>query len=169
MLTCISWGGEKGRMKFKTNINFRPVILFRLFIVVMAVVFISSCKDYGGRENRTPEVGSIVGLIKSEAQFVNIIETSKERLLLFEMYADWCAPCRVLAPVIEEIARENSDSVTVYKINTEENKALAASLRISGLPFVLFIKNKEAMHSMLGLYPKDAYVKAIEHFSKVSG
>lgn len=88
---------------------------------------------------------------------------------MFEMYADWCAPCRELAPVIEEIARENADRVTVYKINTEENKALAASLRISGLPFVLFMKNKEVMHSMLGLYPKDAYVRVIEHFSKVSG
>jgi len=156
-------------MKFKANINFRSVILFRLFIIVTAVFFISSCKDYRSREDHTPEVESIVGLIKSEAQFANIIEISKERLLMFEMYADWCAPCRVLAPVIEEIARENTDRVTVYKINTEENKALAVSLGISGLPFVLFIKNKEAMHSMLGLYPKGAYVRAIEHFSKVSG
>ncbi|MFC1811477.1 thioredoxin family protein [Thermodesulfobacteriota bacterium] len=156
-------------MKCKANINFRPVILFRLFIAVMAVFFISSCENYSSRKDRTSEVESTVGIIKSEVQFVNIIETSKERLLMFEMYADWCAPCRVLAPVVEEIARENADSVTVYKINTEENKALAASLRIPGLPFVLFMKNKEAMHSMLGLYPKDAYVRAIEHFSKVSG
>jgi thioredoxin 1 len=156
-------------MEFKANKNFRPAILFRLFIAGTAVFFISSCEDYSSRKDRTSEVESIVGLIKSEVQFVNIIETSKERLLMFEMYADWCAPCRVLAPVIEEIARENADRVAVYKMNTEENKALAASLRISGLPFVLFMKNKEVMHSMLGLYPKDAYVRVIEHFSKVSG
>ena len=155
-------------MKFRANTDFRPVTLFSLFIVGIAVFFLSSCEDYSNRESRTSEGESVVGLIKSEAQFANIIDTSKERLLMFEMYADWCAPCRVLAPVIEEIARENIDSVTVYKINTEENKALAASLRIPGLPLVLFMKNKEAMHSMLGLYPKDAYVRAIEQLSKIS-
>jgi len=156
-------------MNFKANINFRPAIFIRLFIVVMIALHISSCQDYSSRKDRAPEVESIVGSVKTEAQFVNIIETSKERLLMFEMYADWCAPCRVLAPVIEEVARENADRVTVYKINTEENKALANSLRVTGLPFVLFMKNKEALHSMLGLYPKDEYVRAIEHFAKVSG
>ena len=156
-------------MNFKANINFRPAILFRLFIVVIVGFYILSCQDYSSGKDRAAEAESIVGSVKNEAQFVDIIETSKERLLMFEMYADWCAPCRVLAPVIEEVARENSDRVTVYKINTEENKALAASLRVPGLPFVLFMKNKEALHSMLGLYPKDEYVRAIEHFSKVSG
>ena len=154
-------------MNLKANINFRPAILLRLFIVVMITLYISSCQDYSSGKDRGSGVESNVGSVKSEAQFVNIIETSKERLLMFEMYADWCAPCRLLAPVIEEVARENAGRVTIYKINTEENKALAASLRVPGLPFVLFMKNKEALHSMLGLHPKDAYVSAIEHFSKI--
>ena len=111
---------------------------------------------------------SVISLVENEKHFAEIIESSGERLLMFDLYADWCAPCKELAPVLEQIASENSHRLTVYKINVDDNRTIASSLRMSGIPFVVFVKNKTVLHSFLGVYPKKTYVKAVETFSQAS-
>ena len=84
---------------------------------------------------------------------------------MFDFYADWCPPCKEIEPVLEKIAKEKSDMVTVYKINIDRNKALANSFRVSGVPHVVFFKNKEIVFTLNGLYPKNMYLKLVERFS----
>jgi thioredoxin 1 len=139
----------------------------RLSILVVAILFfgVVSCDNNTNKQPQARSADSIIRTINNEAEFKKIIETSGDRLLMLEFYADWCAPCVQLAPVLEKIARENLRSVTVYKINIDKNKRLASSFRVRGIPHISFVKNKETVLSLTGLYPKKMYLKAIERFS----
>jgi thioredoxin-like negative regulator of GroEL len=97
-----------------------------------------------------------------------IIKTSGKHLLMFYFYADCCRPCKKFGPILEKIAKENIDSVTVYKINSDKNRDLANLFRARGVPHVAYFKNKKILLSLTGLYPKDMYLKAIKRFSPAS-
>ena len=84
---------------------------------------------------------------------------------MFDFYADWCPPCKEIEPVLEKIAKEKSETVTIYKINIDRNKALATSFGVGGIPHVVFFKNKETVFTLSGLYPKNMYLKLVERFS----
>jgi len=124
-----------------------------------------SCENSSSRT--TPAAKSVITDIKSNEQFRQILETSGDRLLMFEFYAGWCPPCKELAPVVEEIAKENRDILDVYKINTDKNSDLAREFRITGIPHVAFFKNKESVMSLSGLYPKTMYLKVIRRLSSM--
>jgi len=83
-------------------------------------------------------------------------------LLMFDLYADWCMPCRILSPMLEEIAKENKDKVTVYKINVDKNPQIAGGLGVTGIPYVVFVKSKTGVHAITGVQTKAAYVRAID-------
>ena len=125
----------------------------------------ASCGDDAGNRTRDPLADSCIRYIDSMEQFNKIIQTSGERLLMFDFYADWCPPCKEIEPVLEKIAKEKSEMVTVYKINIDRNKALATSFRVGGIPHVVFFKNKETVLTLSGLYPKTMYLKLVERFS----
>ena len=84
---------------------------------------------------------------------------------MFDFYADWCPPCKEIEPVLEKIAKEKSEMVTVYKINIDRNRALADSFGVSGIPHVVFLKKKETVLTLNGVYPKNMYLKLVERFS----
>ena len=85
--------------------------------------------------------------------------------VMLDFYADWCPPCKEIEPVLKKIAKEKKDLVTVYKINIDRNKALADSFRVGGIPHVVFLKNKETVLTLSGLYPNTMYLKIVERFS----
>jgi thioredoxin 1 len=80
--------------------------------------------------------------------------------LLIDFYADWCGPCRMLAPVIEEIAAEHTELV-VGKVNVDAEGALAARFGISSIPFVALLKGGEVVASSLGYRTKEALLAAL--------
>lgn len=80
---------------------------------------------------------------------------------IIDFYADWCAPCRQLSPVVEEIAKEYKGKLVVYKIDTEKEKKLAGSIGITALPTLLFIPVKGKPQVTMGALPKSSLVKAI--------
>jgi thioredoxin 1 len=145
-----------------------PALWLRLFSQLVIIIFIfgiASCRDETGNKTRDPLSDSGIKYIDSLEQFNKIIQTSGERLLMFDFYADWCPPCKEIDPVLEKIAKEKSEIVTVYKINIDRNKALATSFRVGGIPHVVFFKNKETVLTLSGLYPKTMYLKLVERFS----
>lgn len=140
----------------------------RLFLRIVIIIFIfgiASCGENTGNKTRDSLADSGIRYIDSMGQFNKIIQTSGERLLMFDFYADWCPPCKEIEPVLEKIAKEKSDMVTVYKINIDRNRALADSFRVSGIPHVVFFKNKETVLTLSGVYPKNMYLKLVERFS----
>lgn len=80
---------------------------------------------------------------------------------IIDFYADWCAPCRQLSPIVEEIAREYEGKIDVFKVDTEKETNLAQKLGITGLPTLLFIPAKGKPQIAMGALPKEDLVNAI--------
>ena len=74
-------------------------------------------------------------------------------LILIDLYADWCAPCRMLSPVIEELERENSD-VKFCKINVDNEPELAQLFRVSSIPMIAAVKDNTFLDMSVGFVPK---------------
>lgn len=80
---------------------------------------------------------------------------------IVDFYADWCSPCRQLAPILDEIAKEYSGKVIVYKVDTVKEQRLSQSLGISSLPTLLFIPAKGQPQAAMGALPKETLVQVI--------
>ncbi len=80
---------------------------------------------------------------------------------IIDFYADWCPPCRELSPLVEEVAKEYTGKIVVYKVNTDQQKALAQALGITGLPTLLFIPMNGKPQVVMGYVPKENLVKGV--------
>jgi len=139
---------------------------FAVIVAVFLLFSIVSCKNNTNEKKQAQTNNSNITSIDNVEQFNKILDTSYERLLILEFYADWCPPCKELAPILEEIAQEKSATVSIYKIDVDRHRELMNSFRVTGIPYVSFIKNKENVFSLTGLYPKTMYLKAIEQYTK---
>ncbi len=146
--------------RFKVRLRPNGVVLISLGILFWVV----SCEKGDLHQSGKTKPLTAITVIESEAHFNGILEASKNRLLLFEFYADWCAPCKVLEPILEELAQKHKKDLSIYKINYDYNRKLTNLFKVPGLPYVAFVKDKVIIHSMLGLHPKKSYIKAIERY-----
>lgn len=80
---------------------------------------------------------------------------------IIDFYADWCAPCRQLSPIVEELAKEYSGKIIVYKVDTEKERKLAQEIGISALPTLLLIPVRGKPQVSMGVLPKSTLEKAI--------
>lgn len=80
---------------------------------------------------------------------------------LIDFYADWCGPCKVIAPILEELAGEYADDIYIYKIDTEAEQQLAAEFGIRSIPSLLFVPMEGDPQMAQGALPKDALKEAI--------
>lgn len=81
---------------------------------------------------------------------------------LIDFYADWCGPCKAVAPVLEDLSREYAGKVNIYKIDTEAEQQLAAMFGIRSIPSLLFVPKDGKPQMAVGALPKDSLVKAID-------
>ena len=97
--------------------------------------------------------------IKSESFEEEVLKSEKP--VLVDFYADWCGPCKMLSPVIEQIARENDDS-KVVKINIDENRDLALDYDVMSIPTVVAIKEGKEVNRIVGYVDKSEILKLIK-------
>lgn len=81
--------------------------------------------------------------------------------VLVDFWAEWCGPCRILTPTIEELANELGDSAKVGKLNVDENPETTAKYRISSIPSVLVFKDGELLETFVGIQSKQQYRHAL--------
>ena len=81
---------------------------------------------------------------------------------IIDFYADWCQPCKMVAPVLEDLAREYAGQIMIYKVNTEEEQELASVFGIQSIPTLLFIPKEGQPQAAMGALPKHSFEKAIK-------
>jgi thioredoxin len=110
-------------------------------------------------------------------------ETFKEKVFNFELnkewkfegkipcmidfYADWCGPCKMVAPILDELQKEYGDNLVIYKVNTEDERELAAMFGIQSIPSLLFVPVDGQPQMAMGALPKSTFEKAISEVLNV--
>jgi len=85
-----------------------------------------------------------------------------DRLAVIDLYADWCAPCRMLSPIIEELERDYPD-VKFCKINVDEQPSLAAMFKTESIPMIALVKNNTFVDLSVGFVPKETLAELIDN------
>jgi thioredoxin len=87
---------------------------------------------------------------------------------IIDFYADWCGPCKIVAPILEELAEEYDGKLNIYKIDTEQEQELAAAFGIRSIPSLLFIPKDGTPQMAAGALPKEAFKEAIRDVLEVN-
>jgi len=85
-----------------------------------------------------------------------------EKPCIIDFYADWCAPCKIVEPILEELSTDFEGKMDFYKINTEEQQELAAAFGIRSIPSFLFVPAEGQPQMAMGALPKDTFIKAFK-------
>ena len=80
---------------------------------------------------------------------------------IIDFYADWCGPCKTVAPILEELKDEYGDKIEIYKVNTEEQRELSSVFGIQSIPSLLFIPKEGQPQMAMGALPKETFKQAI--------
>lgn len=150
--------------------------IISLAVITLALI---SCKGQSQTEEK-----SNAGKVKdNQSKTLNVIhltnETFKQKVFnytenkewkyagtkpaIIDFYADWCAPCRMVSPIVEELAKEYSGKIVVYKVDTDAERELSQSLGIQSLPTLLFIPLNGKPQAAMGALPKSELVKTINN------
>lgn len=87
---------------------------------------------------------------------------------VIDFYADWCGPCKIVAPILEELKTEYGDKLEIYKVDTESERELAGMFGIQSIPSLLFIPLDGQPQMAMGALPKETFKKAIGDVLKVN-
>jgi len=91
----------------------------------------------------------------------NFKNETTQGLVLVDFYADWCGPCKMLAPVLEELAGEVSN-VKIAKVNVDDSRELAIEYRVSTIPNITILKDGEVVHQDVGFKPKEVLMQLLD-------
>ena len=155
----------------------------KIFVTILSALLLVSCGDSKkeNKENKEQEVAQEVkaednSLVKSiDYKFFikNIWDLEKypdsfayEAKLpcVIDFYADWCGPCRKVAPIMEEIAKEYEGKILVYKVNVDKNLKLPTIFKVSSIPTVFFLPQEGQPLSQIGALSKEEYVSIINRY-----
>lgn len=97
----------------------------------------------------------------TDANFEELVIKS-DKLAIVDLSAEWCGPCRMVSPIIHELANEYADRIVVGELNVDDNPETTALFRVRNIPTVLFFKNGDVVDKQVGAVPKASYKALIE-------
>lgn len=100
--------------------------------------------------------------IQDETEFESLL--ANESFLIVDCTATWCGPCKLVAPLMDQLADEYSDRVKVFKLDLDSNKSVAKRFGIRSIPAVMFFKAGELMDTLIGVKPYEEFSNAVERF-----
>jgi thioredoxin 1 len=102
----------------------------------------------------------IVKLENMKSSFKNII--ASETPVLVDFFADWCGPCKMLAPILKDVKKELGDKVKIVKIDVDKNQSISAKYQVRGVPTMILFKNGEQVWRQSGVLQKNEIVQIIQ-------
>lgn len=91
----------------------------------------------------------------------NFSQETNDGLVLVDFWAPWCGPCKMIAPVLEELDEEQSDTVKIAKLNVDDNQETAGKYGVMSIPTLLLMKDGNVVDQVVGFQPKEALVELI--------
>ncbi|MGP4062516.1 thioredoxin [Halobacillus litoralis] len=104
-----------------------------------------------------------MAIVKATDQ--NFTEETKQGLVLADFWAPWCGPCKMIAPVLEELDEEMSDQVKIVKLDVDENQETAGKYGVMSIPTLLLFKDGQVVDQVIGFQPKEALAELISKHS----
>lgn len=138
-------------------------LLYIVAMIATGIMAFSICAS-------AQEKGKVVTLTTAEfkAKVCNIDAEGFKYLgkkpAIVDFYADWCGPCRAIAPTLEELAKEYGAKIVIYKVNIDKSRELAVAFDISSIPAIMYIPVKGEPRMTLGSRSKDKFKKEIETY-----
>lgn len=157
------------------NLNFNSMKRLTFLIMLFAVVNLQACTGNAeNSKNETPE-GQVIKLTAESFQkLVWDYKTNPQQWVfkgdqpvIIDFYADWCRPCKMIAPILAEISQEYKGKIRIYKVNTDEQRELASLFNISSIPAVLYVPMTGKPQMSVGAQQKAGYVEMIKTVLKV--
>lgn len=158
-----------------------------LFIIAISAVLFASCNSASSDKNKTQdEAGSVkvetsksANLADSDGRVIHLTsETFKQNVFNYQVnqewkyegtvpcivdfYADWCGPCKMVAPILDDLAKEYDGKIFIYKVDTDKQQEVASAFGIRSIPSILFVPVEGQPQMAQGAMPKESFIKAIE-------
>ena len=88
-----------------------------------------------------------------------------EKPVVVDFYAEWCGPCKMMAPILKEVKAEMGDAVTIIKVDVDQSPQAAYAYQVQGVPTLILFRNGQPVWRQSGVLPKNSLVKIIQHHS----
>jgi thioredoxin 1 len=128
-------------------------------LVVIAVLAFLVIRSYSKMKN-TPAVADNELIEHLTAQ--NFAHKTKSGVVLVDFWADWCMPCKMMAPILNDVAAATEDKAAVYKLNVDEQRQVAAKYGIRNIPTMILFRDGKEVERIIGVKQKDYIISSIE-------
>ncbi len=145
-----------------------------LLPILFIVIGFTNCNSTSG-EKKEPEKGNQIENLTKASFIEKVFDYEKnkdwvykgQKPAIIDFYANWCKPCKMISPYLEEIASTFAGKLTVYKINIDDEKELAAAFNIQSIPAVLFCPMQGNPQMSVGALGKEDYIKMVHEILKI--
>ena len=151
----------------------------KTFIAILSLFMLVSCSNSKKENKKTEKVQDVESVVEEESLVKNLdyktfvkkvwdIETYPDSFAyksklpcMIDFYADWCGPCKRVAPIMEEIAQQYEDKIIVYKVNVDKEQKLPLIFKVKNIPTVFFLPTEGQPLSQVGALSKEEYISII--------
>jgi thioredoxin 1 len=143
------------KQKINTRMKMKGLIIA---VVVIAVVAVLIMRSYNKMKNAPALAESdLIEHLTAE----NFAHKTKNGIVLVDFWADWCMPCKMMAPILNEVAESTEGTAKIYKLNVDEQQQVAAKFGIRNIPTMILFKDGKEVERIIGVKPKDYIISSI--------